>query len=50
MIVPQYFWQVSEKRGAPIVDIPEEEFDQRLEEMIEYLESPPQIEVVPQPV
>jgi hypothetical protein len=47
MIVPPYFWQVSDKRGAPIIDIPEEEFDQRIEEMIEYLDSPPQIEVSP---
>ena len=47
MIVPQYFWQVSDKRGAPIFDIPEEEFDQQLEEMIEYLESQPPIEVSP---
>jgi hypothetical protein len=47
MIVRQYFWQVSEKRGPPIVDLPEDEFDQRLEELIEDLESPPPIEVNP---
>jgi hypothetical protein len=46
MIVPQYFWQIPEKRGAPIFDIPEDEFDQRLEEMVQCLESPPQIEVM----
>jgi hypothetical protein len=47
MSVPRYFWQIPEKRGAPIVDLPEEEFDQQLKELIEDLESPPLIEVSP---
>jgi hypothetical protein len=36
-----------EFRGIPIVDIPEEEFDERLEAMIQDLNSLPPVEVDP---
>ncbi len=49
MTEPQYCWQSVEKRGCPISDIPEEEFGQRLEELIQDLDSLPQVEDVPKP-
>jgi hypothetical protein len=39
MTEPQYYWQAPEKRFTPLHDIPDEEFDQRLEDMIQHLEA-----------
>ena len=39
MTEPQYFWQVVELRGIPLLDMPEEEFHKRLEELIQQLEA-----------
>lgn len=47
MTEPQYHWQALDRYGMPFEDIPEEEFEQRLEEMIQDLECLDQAEVGP---
>ena len=37
MTEPQYQWQAPAKRAMPAEDLPEEAFDQRLEELIHHL-------------
>jgi len=37
MIEPQYYWQMLKHLGGPIIDIPEDEVEDRLEAIIRYL-------------
>jgi|SoiMethySBSTD1v2_1073268.scaffolds.fasta_scaffold2882498_2 hypothetical protein len=39
MTEPQYYWQTPERHSTPLHDMPDEEFDQRLEDMIQHLEA-----------